>query len=183
MIGQIKHVSCRSRSILFKVLADTLGLDGRLMVVLPRGVTERADSFKQMSIVVLNSVELLVDLVHFLGKLIRSSAAALFLTRLYCRKKVIAEQRTASSSPEHYFFRGHGGSLLCGCRVSSGEDYNDLNASRVGLSTFFWISASLTSATGKNVSAGTYPMDACMRRRSCISMIPEIGDDTGPVER
>lgn len=52
---------------------------------LPRGgVMERADSFKQMSaIVVLNSVELLGDLMHFPGKLTLSSGEALFLTHLY----------------------------------------------------------------------------------------------------
>lgn len=33
MLGQIKHGSCRSRAILFKVLADTVGLESRLMVV------------------------------------------------------------------------------------------------------------------------------------------------------
>lgn len=33
MLGQIKHGSCHSRAILFKVLADTVGLDSRLVVV------------------------------------------------------------------------------------------------------------------------------------------------------
>ena len=33
MLGQIKHGSCRPRAILFKVLADTVGLESRLMVV------------------------------------------------------------------------------------------------------------------------------------------------------
>lgn len=33
MLGQIKHGSCRSRAILFKVLADTIGLESRLVVV------------------------------------------------------------------------------------------------------------------------------------------------------
>ncbi|XP_022898729.1 serine/threonine-protein kinase EDR1-like isoform X2 [Olea europaea var. sylvestris] len=207
MLGHIKHGSCHSRAILFKVLANTVGLDSRLMVGLPReGVMEQADSFKHMSvIVVLNSVEHLVDLVHFPGKLIPSSAEALFLTHLptgesdsaennsydsptepssplcsisdradveglphsepnvansfwrHSRKKDIAEQRTASSSPEHPFFQGHGRSLLGGCRVSFREYNNDLNASR---------------------SAGTSPVYARRRRRRCISMIPEIGDDT-----
>ena len=35
MLGQIKHGSCRPRAILFKVLADTVGLESRLMVVRP----------------------------------------------------------------------------------------------------------------------------------------------------
>jgi hypothetical protein len=33
MLGQIRHGSCRPRAILFKVLADTVGLESRLMVV------------------------------------------------------------------------------------------------------------------------------------------------------
>lgn len=33
MLGQIKHGSCRPRALLFKVLADTVGLESRLMVV------------------------------------------------------------------------------------------------------------------------------------------------------
>ena len=33
LLGQIKHGSCRPRAILFKVLADTVGLESRLMVV------------------------------------------------------------------------------------------------------------------------------------------------------
>lgn len=33
LLGQIKHGSCRPRAILFKVLADTVGLECRLMVV------------------------------------------------------------------------------------------------------------------------------------------------------
>lgn len=33
MLGQIKNGSCRPRAILFKVLADAVGLESRLMVV------------------------------------------------------------------------------------------------------------------------------------------------------
>lgn len=33
MLGQIKHGFCHPRAILFKVLADTVGLDCRVMVV------------------------------------------------------------------------------------------------------------------------------------------------------
>lgn len=33
LLGQIRHGSCRPRAILFKVLADTVGLESRLMVV------------------------------------------------------------------------------------------------------------------------------------------------------
>lgn len=33
MLGQIKHGSCRPRAILFKVLADAVGLESRLLMV------------------------------------------------------------------------------------------------------------------------------------------------------
>lgn len=33
MLGQIKHGSCRPRAILFKVLADAVGIESRLVVV------------------------------------------------------------------------------------------------------------------------------------------------------
>ncbi|PQQ00933.1 serine/threonine-protein kinase EDR1-like [Prunus yedoensis var. nudiflora] len=66
LLGQIKHGSCRPRAILFKVLADTVGLESRLVVGLSiDGAVECVDSYKHMSvIVVLNSVELLVDLMR-----------------------------------------------------------------------------------------------------------------------
>ncbi|XP_073147149.1 probable serine/threonine-protein kinase SIS8 [Henckelia pumila] len=205
MLGQIKHGSCHSRAILFKVLADTVGLECRLMVGLPQeGVMELTDSYKHISVTVISdSVELLVDLVHTPGKLIPFSAKAVFLSHLSAgesdsaendsydspiepnsplcgfsdqieveetshsepnvansfwrcyRKKVMAEQRTASSSPEHPFFRGHGRSMLGG-RSHHFREFNDVNASR---------------------SAGASPIETRRRRRRCISMIPEIGDD------
>ncbi|XP_011101390.1 serine/threonine-protein kinase EDR1-like [Sesamum indicum] len=205
MLGQIRHSSCHARAILFKVLADAVGLESTLMVGFPKGVMERTDTYKHMSVtVVLNSVELLVDLVRNPGKLVPCSAKAVVLSHLsagesdsaendsydspiepnsplHCfsdkteveglsysepnvanafwrrsRKKVIAEQRTASLSPEHPFFRGHGRSLLGGRRHSFRERTNDINASR---------------------SAGASPLETRRRRRRCISMIPEIGDD------
>lgn len=33
LLGQIRHASCRPRAILFKVLADAVGLESRLVVV------------------------------------------------------------------------------------------------------------------------------------------------------
>ncbi|KAL0442651.1 UNVERIFIED_CONTAM: putative serine/threonine-protein kinase SIS8 [Sesamum latifolium] len=152
----------------------------------------------------LDNQELLVDLLRNPGKLVPCSAKAVFLSHLsagesdsaendsydspiepnsplHCfsdkteveglsysepnvanafwrrsRKKVIAEQRTASLSPEHPFFRGHGRSLLGGRRHSFRERNNDINASR---------------------SAGASPLETRRRRRRCISVIPEIGDD------
>ncbi|XP_041994279.1 serine/threonine-protein kinase EDR1-like isoform X1 [Salvia splendens] len=203
MLGHVKHGSCHSKAILFKVLADTVGLECMLMVGLDReGVIQRSDAYRHLSaIVVLNSIEYLVDLARSPGKLVPCSAKAVLLSHLSAgesdsaendsydspiepnspvrafsdqteveglshsepnsfwrrsRKKTIAEQRTASSSPEHPFFRGHGRSLLGDCRHSFQEYENDNNASR---------------------SVGASPIEARRRRRRCISMVPEIGDD------
>ncbi|KAG1335252.1 serine/threonine-protein kinase EDR1 [Cocos nucifera] len=82
LLGQIRHGSCRPRAILFKVLADAIGLECKLMVGLPGdGSVEYMDSYKHMSaIVVLNLVESLVDLMHFPGNLIPFSSKAIFMS-------------------------------------------------------------------------------------------------------
>ncbi|KAF5756413.1 putative protein kinase TKL-CTR1-DRK-1 family [Helianthus annuus] len=84
LLGHIKNGSCRPRAILFKVLADTVGLESRLVAGLPEdGVGECVDSYKHMSVVVvLNSVELLVDLMRFPGQLIPQSTKAIFMTHI-----------------------------------------------------------------------------------------------------
>ncbi|KAI3735951.1 hypothetical protein L6452_15478 [Arctium lappa] len=84
LLGHIKNGSCRPRAILFKVLADTVGFESRLVVGLPNeGVGECVDSYKHMSVVVvLNSVELLVDLMRFPGQLIPRSTKAIFMTHI-----------------------------------------------------------------------------------------------------
>uniref|UniRef100_A0A2P2M0B6 EDR1/CTR1/ARMC3-like peptidase-like domain-containing protein n=2 Tax=Rhizophora mucronata TaxID=61149 RepID=A0A2P2M0B6_RHIMU len=221
LLGQIKHGSCRPRAILFKVLSDTIGLESRLMVGLPNDrAVESMESYKHMSvIVVLNSVELLVDLMRFPGQLIPRSTRALFMTHispagesdsaendscdsplepnspLYgfpervdhdsterddnlqfhrrleassnvsgpslrnlmlrsatsidrklslshsdpdiattfwrrSRKKVVADQRTASSSPEHPLFQVRGRSILSGDRHSNRDYADDMATSR-----------------------------------------------------
>ncbi|KAK8607124.1 hypothetical protein V6N13_052870 [Hibiscus sabdariffa] len=232
MLGQIKHVSCRPRAILFKVLADTVGLESRLMVGLPNdGGVECADSYKHMSVmVVLNSVELLVDLIRFPGEsdsaendscdsplepnsplygfservdpdsaekdenlqfhrkldgssnitgaslrnmMLRSSTsingklspshsepniANAFWRR--SRRKVIAEQRTASSSPEHPSFRARARSMLSGNRNTLG-DYGD--------------DVATSSSSYRSDRAST--SEARRLRRRSMSMTPEIGDD------
>ncbi|KAI3872825.1 hypothetical protein MKX03_019028 [Papaver bracteatum] len=250
LLGQIKNGLCRPRAILFKVLADTVGLESRLVVGLPTdGAIEHTDSYKHMSvIVVLNSVELLVDLMRFPGQLIPYSSRAVFMSHiaaagesdsaendscdsplepnsplhgfsdrvdvegspeqddtLHClyqrkfeassvsgsparnimlrrttssegklslshsdpnstnniwrrsRRKVIAEQRTASSSPEHPLFRGRGRSMLSGSGRQSFREYaDDLTPSR---------------------SDGTSTSETRRIRRRSISITPEIGDD------
>ncbi|XP_074567203.1 putative serine/threonine-protein kinase SIS8 [Curcuma longa] len=82
LLGHIRQGSCRPRAILFKVLADAVGLETKLVVGLPSdGGTECVDSFKHMSVVVvLNSVELLIDLMRYPGQLIPFSTKAIFIS-------------------------------------------------------------------------------------------------------
>ncbi|CAO2814555.1 unnamed protein product [Amaranthus hypochondriacus] len=237
LLGQIKNGSCRPRAILFKVLADTVGLESKLMVGLPNDERiECADSYKHMSVVVvLNSVELLVDLMRFPGQLIPRSTRAIFLTHISAagesdsaendscdsplepnsplygfsdradqdsaekddiglfakrfdipslqnrvlrsasgierissepniattfwrrsQRKVIAEQWTASSSPEHPSLRARGRSMLGGERKSLRDYADDAGSSR---------------------SVGAATPEARRFRRRSISITPEIGDD------
>ncbi|KAK3033273.1 hypothetical protein RJ639_034347 [Escallonia herrerae] len=247
MLGQIKNGSRRPRAILFKVLADAVGLESRLMVGLPsEGASECIDSYKHMSvIVVLNSTELLVDLMRFPGQLLPRSTKAIFMTHISAagesdsaendscdsplepnsplygfsdrvdpestekddslqyqrrleaslnvpgpslrnmmmrssssidrkmslshsepniatsfwrrsRRKAIAEQRTASSSPEHPSFRARGRSMLSGDRKSFREYTDVISTSR---------------------SEGASTSEPRRLRRRSISMTPEIGDD------
>ncbi|KAL5573680.1 hypothetical protein UlMin_023277 [Ulmus minor] len=247
LLGQIKHGSCRSRAILFKVLADAVGLESRLMAGLPsEGVVECAESYKHMSvIVVLNSGEFLVDLMRFPGQLLPRSTKAIFMSHISAagesdsaendscdsplepnsplygfservdpdsaekdeglqlqrrfdsnvpgpslrnmmlrsatsidrklnlshsepniattfwrrsRKKVIAEQRTASSSPEHPSIRARGRSMLSGDRKSF-RDYAD------------------DVSTSSYRSDGASTSEARRIRRRSISITPEIGDN------
>ncbi|KAF4354323.1 hypothetical protein F8388_022985 [Cannabis sativa] len=72
------------------------------------------------------------------------------------RRKVIAEQRTASSSPEHPSFRARGRSMLSGDRKSFRDYADDMSASR---------------------SDGASTSEARRIRRRSISITPEIGDD------
>ncbi|XP_011083006.1 serine/threonine-protein kinase EDR1-like isoform X3 [Sesamum indicum] len=101
MLGQIKHGSCRPRAILFKVLADTVGLESRLVVGLPmEGASECVDSYKHMSVlVVLNSVELLVDLMRFPGQLIPRSSKAIFMTHISAAGESDSAENDSCDSP------------------------------------------------------------------------------------
>lgn len=247
LLGQIKQGSCRPRAILFKVLADTVGLESRLMVGLPSdGIVEYSDSYKHMSVIVeLSNVEYLVDLMRFPGQLLPRTTKAIFMTHISAagesdsaendscdsplepnsplygfservdpdsaekdeslqlqrrldsnvpglslrnmmlrsttsidmklslshsepniansfwrrsRRKVIAEQRTASSSPEHPSFRARGRSMLSGDRKSL-RDYAD------------------DMSTSSYRSDGASTSEARRIRRRSISITPEIGDD------
>lgn len=101
MLGQIRHGSCRPRAILFKVLADTVGLESSLMLGLPNnGAIECVDSYKHMSvIVVLNSVELLVDLMRFPGQLIPRSTKAIFMTHISAAGESDSAENDSCDSP------------------------------------------------------------------------------------
>uniref|UniRef100_A0A2N9GLK5 EDR1/CTR1/ARMC3-like peptidase-like domain-containing protein n=1 Tax=Fagus sylvatica TaxID=28930 RepID=A0A2N9GLK5_FAGSY len=108
MLGQIRHGSCRPRAILFKVLADTVGLESRLMVAvclsdqgLPNdGAVECVDSYKHMSvIVVLKSVELLVDLMRFPGQLLPRSTRAIFMTHISAAGESDSAENDSCDSP------------------------------------------------------------------------------------
>ncbi|KAJ6723586.1 SERINE/THREONINE-PROTEIN KINASE TNNI3K-RELATED [Salix koriyanagi] len=101
LLGQIRHGSCRPRAILFKVLADSVGLESRLMVGLPNdGIFECADSYKHMSvIVVLNSVERLVDLMRSPGHLIPLSTRAIFMTHISAAGESDSAENDSCDSP------------------------------------------------------------------------------------
>ncbi|EPS58941.1 hypothetical protein M569_15871, partial [Genlisea aurea] len=101
MLAQIKHGSCRPRAILFKVLADTVGLESRLVVGLPtEGTSECVDSDKHMSVlVVLNSIELLVDLMRFPGQLIPRSTKAIYMTHISAAGESDSAENDSCDSP------------------------------------------------------------------------------------
>ncbi|QCE09760.1 Protein kinase [Vigna unguiculata] len=206
------------------------------------GVTECQDSYKHISlIVVLNSVEMLVDLMRFPGQLLPRSTKAVFMTHISgagesdsaendscdsplepnsplfgvsesvekeeslqfhrkfepssnalglslrnvmlrsnsslslshsepnvgttlgrrSRRKIIAEQRTASSSPEHPSFRARGRSMLSGDRTAF-RDFTDDQA---------------TSRSSYRSDGASSSSEARRIRRRSVSITPEIGDD------
>ncbi|KAK3161548.1 hypothetical protein QOZ80_1BG0078480 [Eleusine coracana subsp. coracana] len=101
LLGQIRHGSCRPRAILFKVLADAVGLESKLVVGLPDdGAVGFVDSYKHMSVVVsLNSVELLVDLMRFPGQLIPFSANAIFISHISAAGESDSAENDSCDSP------------------------------------------------------------------------------------
>jgi hypothetical protein len=84
LLGQIRHGSCRPRAILFKVLADSVGIDSKLVVGISNEEShEYDDSPKHMSVVVMmNSVEFLVDLMRFPGQLVPFSSKAIISSHI-----------------------------------------------------------------------------------------------------
>ncbi|XP_062223631.1 probable serine/threonine-protein kinase SIS8 isoform X2 [Phragmites australis] len=84
LLGQIRHGSCRPRAMLFKVLADSVGIDCKLLVGIPNEESHGYDdSAKHMSVVVmLKSVEFLVDLMRFPGQLVPFSSKAVITSHI-----------------------------------------------------------------------------------------------------
>lgn len=101
LLGQIRHGSCRPRAILFKVLADAVGLESKLVAGLPDdGAVGFVDSYKHMSVVVsLNSMELLVDLMRFPGQLIPFSAKAIFISHISAAGESDSAENDSCDSP------------------------------------------------------------------------------------
>ncbi|WOG85077.1 hypothetical protein DCAR_0104264 [Daucus carota subsp. sativus] len=101
MLGQMRHGSCHPRAILFKVLADAAGIDSMLVAGLPReGVMERTDSYKHMSVlVVLDSVETLVDLVRHPGQLIPCSTKAILMCHIFVAGGSDSPENDSCDSP------------------------------------------------------------------------------------
>ncbi|KAG4971936.1 hypothetical protein JHK85_038357 [Glycine max] len=184
MLGQIKHGSCRPRAILFKVLADTVGLESRLMVGLPNdGAIECQDSYKHMSvIVVLNSLEMLVDLMRFPGQLLPRSTKSVFMTHISAGESDSAENDSCDSPLEP-------NSPLFG--VSERLDSNSAEKEEnLQFHRRFEASSNVSGLSLRNVmlrsnsnlrssyrSDGTSSSEARRIRRRSISITPEIGDD------
>ncbi|KAL2589817.1 hypothetical protein AAZV13_13G253100 [Glycine max] len=179
MLGQIKHGSCRPRAILFKVLADTVGLESRLMVGLPNdGAIECQDSYKHMSvIVVLNSLEMLVDLMRFPGQLLPRSTKSVFMTHISAGESDSAENDSCDSPLEP-------NSPLFGVSESAEKEENlqfhrrfEASSNVSGLSLRNVMLRSNSNLRSSYRSDGTSSSEARRIRRRSISITPEIGDD------
>nr|XP_028964312.1 serine/threonine-protein kinase EDR1-like isoform X4 [Malus domestica] len=187
LLGQIKHGSCRPRAILFKVLADTVGLESRLMVGLPiDGVVESADSYKHMSVVVvLNSVELLVDLMRFPGKLLPRSTKAIFLTHISAAGESDSAENDSCDSPLEPNSPLYGFSERVDPDSAEKDDSPqfrgrfDVPSNAQGPSLQNMMLRSITSMERKLSyrSDGASTSEARRLRRRSMSITPEIGDD------
>ncbi|XP_024185125.1 serine/threonine-protein kinase EDR1 isoform X6 [Rosa chinensis] len=187
LLGQIRNGSCRPRAILFKVLADNVGLESRLMVGLPNdGTIECAESYKHLSVlVVLNSVELLVDLMRFPGQLIPRSTKAIFMTHVSAAGESDSAENDSCDSPLEPNSPLYGVSE----RVDpdSAEKDESLQfrgrfdvASNVAGPALRNMMLRPTAAFDRKLSYrsdGASTSEARRLRRRSISITPEIGDD------
>ncbi|KAM3362123.1 serine/threonine-protein kinase EDR1 isoform X1 [Capsicum galapagoense] len=210
MLCQIKDGSCHSRAILFKVLADTVGLECKLIVGFPRGgALECADLYKNICVtVILDSIELLVDLMHYPGKLFPCSMKQQHRSHFFgesdsvdtdsCNSPMDPISPTCFSSdysatgslsrsqPDVKSSLWHGrNKVVSEQRASSSSPehpfFRGPGRSILGgrAKSFKDCSYDVTSSR----SAGASPIHARRRRRRSISMIPEIGDDIVRVVR
>lgn len=212
MLGQIKHGFCHPRAILFKVLADTVGLDCRLMVGLPKdGELERTDLHRHVSVIVeLNSAELLVDIVRYPGHLVPFSTKAVYMSHVYVIGQGDSGENDSCDSPIEPNSPVHGAVESVDECLSHAEP-NVANAawgrnknvlaeqSTPGSSPEHCLfrghgrsilgghkDSPKECATDMTVSrsAGASPIGSRRRRRrSSATMIPEIGDDIVRVVR
>ncbi|XP_074302311.1 serine/threonine-protein kinase CTR1-like isoform X2 [Silene latifolia] len=177
LLGQIKYGCCRPRAILFKVLADTVGLESKLIVGLPTDRTIGCtNSDKHMSVVVvLNSVELVVDLMRFPGQLMPRSTRAIYLTHISAAGESDSAENDSCDSPLEP------DSPLCGFSDRGDQDSPEhpsfLSRDRSTLGGDKKSQRDLTHDAGSSRSAGAPPPEARRRRRRSISITPEIGDD------
>lgn len=212
MLGQIKHGFCHPRAILFKVLADTVGLDCRLMVGLPKeGELERTDSHRHVSVIVeLNSNELLVDIVRYPGHLVPFSTKAVYISHVYvigqgdCGENDSCDSPIEPNSPVHGAAENSEECLLPGepniantawgrnktalteqsTPSSSPEHYLFRGPGRSILGGQRDSPRESGSEMTVSRSAGASPVGSRRRRRrSSATTIPEIGDDIVRVVR
>ncbi|XP_020974141.1 serine/threonine-protein kinase EDR1 isoform X6 [Arachis ipaensis] len=181
LLGQIRHGSCRPRAILFKVLADTVGLESRLMMGFPNdGAAECIDSYKHMSVmVVLNSVELLVDLMRFPGQLLPRSTKSIFMTHISAAGESDSAENDSCDSPlepnsplygvsesverENFQFR----------RKFEGSS----NVSGLSLRNLMLRYPSLERKMRSSYRSDGASSSQARRIRRSVSVTPEIGDD------
>ncbi|XP_025643636.1 probable serine/threonine-protein kinase SIS8 isoform X6 [Arachis hypogaea] len=181
LLGQIRHGSCRPRAILFKVLADTVGLESRLMMGFPNdGAAECIDSYKHMSVmVVLNSVELLVDLMRFPGQLLPRSTKSIFMTHISAAGESDSAENDSCDSPlepnsplygvsesverENFQFR----------RKFEGSS----NVSGLSLRNLMLRYPSLERKMRSSYRSDGASSSQARRVRRSVSVTPEIGDD------
>ncbi|KAH9329686.1 hypothetical protein KI387_001794, partial [Taxus chinensis] len=102
LLGQIKNGLCRPRAILFKILADAVGLKSKLLVGLQlfdKAIAYR-ESSKHMSLLVeLNSVDMLVDIMRSPGQLIPFSVRALIIYHISVSGESDSAENDSCDSP------------------------------------------------------------------------------------
>ncbi|XP_064959288.1 U-box domain-containing protein 51-like isoform X2 [Musa acuminata AAA Group] len=202
LLGQIRQGSCRPRAILFKVLADAVGLESKLVVGLPSdGGVECIDSFKHMSVVVvLNSVELLVDLMRYPGQLIPFSTKAIFISHISAAGESDSAEYDSCDSPlepnsplyglsdkveaagepdiANAFWRRSSRKVAGGRTASSSPEHPVSRArGRSMLGGDRQLFREYADGVIISRSDGASTSDARRARRRSISFTPEIGDD------